>query len=178
MVSRRSRAPQVMAYWLTSAAMAWRAASLISAGAGKSGNPCAMLIAPCCMASRVISRITDSVNRPAFSETRGRACVAARFIAGRGSLLDPAQAAIDGGVARDDLHVLARFGDGNGLDEFRHLVVLPLRLPAGDAVLAGIVGGQGRLLASEHGHQVRQVLRAQAQIVLRLEQHRFAEGNS
>src|SRR5438093_8080820 len=35
--------------------------SLISRGAGKSGNPCARLTAPYCIAWRVISRITDSV---------------------------------------------------------------------------------------------------------------------
>src|SRR5258708_40233847 len=42
--------------------MADRAAALISAGAAKSGNPCARFTAPCCAACRVISRITDSVN--------------------------------------------------------------------------------------------------------------------
>jgi len=36
---------QVMAYWFKSASIAARAASLISAGAGKSGNPCARLTA-------------------------------------------------------------------------------------------------------------------------------------
>src|SRR5437867_1897816 len=38
------------------------APSLSSAGAGKLGNPWARLIAPCSLASRVIPRITDSVN--------------------------------------------------------------------------------------------------------------------
>ena len=41
-----------------SSAIACRAASLISSGAGKSGKPCARLIAPCATESRVISRIT------------------------------------------------------------------------------------------------------------------------
>src|SRR5216683_8223697 len=41
--------------------MASCAARLISAGAGKSGKPCDRLTAPCSIAWRVISRITDSV---------------------------------------------------------------------------------------------------------------------
>src|SRR5437762_4219108 len=44
-----------------SAAIASCAARLISAGAGKSGNPCARLTASYIIAFRVISRITDSV---------------------------------------------------------------------------------------------------------------------
>src|SRR5437870_10702909 len=54
-------APQVIAYGFTSPAIASCADSLISRGAGKSGNPCARLTAPYCIAWRVISRITDSV---------------------------------------------------------------------------------------------------------------------
>src|SRR4051794_21873007 len=42
--------------------MAALAASLSSCGQPKSGKPCARLIAPCAIASRVISRMTDSVN--------------------------------------------------------------------------------------------------------------------
>ena len=38
------------------------AGAIISGGAGKSGNTCARLTAPCCNASRVISRMTDSLN--------------------------------------------------------------------------------------------------------------------
>ena len=48
--------------------MAAHAASLISDGAGKSGKPCERLTAPCCCASRVISRMTDSVNRSALCD--------------------------------------------------------------------------------------------------------------
>ena len=66
MASRNPRAPHVMAYWLTSASIASTAARLTSSGAGKSGNPCARLTAPRSIASRVISRITDSVNDAAF----------------------------------------------------------------------------------------------------------------
>src|SRR5215217_1101406 len=53
--------------------MSWSIASiarrLMSAGAGKSGKPCERFTAPCFNASRVISRITDSVNELAFFET-------------------------------------------------------------------------------------------------------------
>ena len=51
-----------------SAAMAACAAAFSSAGAAKSGNPCDRLIAPWRWASRVISRMTDSVNRAALRE--------------------------------------------------------------------------------------------------------------
>src|SRR5579864_3223635 len=61
MALRRFFAPQVIAYWLTSAAMASWAACLMAWGAEKSGNPWARLTAPWTMAWRVISRITDSV---------------------------------------------------------------------------------------------------------------------
>src|SRR3982075_2085157 len=54
--------PQVIAYWLMSPLIAAHAASFIGSGIGKSGNPCARLIAPYWFATRVISRITDSVN--------------------------------------------------------------------------------------------------------------------
>src|SRR5712692_1174646 len=55
-----------------SSAMALRAASLISSGAAKSGNPWDRLTAPCFKARRVISRITDSVNCSAFAESMRR----------------------------------------------------------------------------------------------------------
>ncbi len=60
--------PHVIGYWLWSSAIARRAASLTSSGAAKSGNPWPRLIAPWSSARRVISRITDSVNEPAFAE--------------------------------------------------------------------------------------------------------------
>src|SRR5208283_1386443 len=59
-----------------SSAMAWRAASLISSGAAKSGKPWERLTALCCNARRVISRMTDSVNCSALAESMRRAmCV-------------------------------------------------------------------------------------------------------
>src|SRR5664279_5300338 len=56
-----------------SSEMAWRAASLISSGAAKSGKPCERLTALCFMAKRVISRMTDSVNCSALAESMRRA---------------------------------------------------------------------------------------------------------
>jgi hypothetical protein len=41
----------------------------MSAGAAKSGKPCERFTAPYFRASRVISRITDSVNELAFFDT-------------------------------------------------------------------------------------------------------------
>ena len=62
-IARRSAGlPHVIAYWLMSPWIAAHAASFIGSGIGKSGNPCARLIAPCWLAMRVISRMTDSVN--------------------------------------------------------------------------------------------------------------------
>src|SRR5439155_21890589 len=84
MASRKPLAPHVIAYWLTSAAMASWAALLTESGAGKSGKPCARLIAPCAIARRVISRMTDSVNDAALPETAiGRAVMPAPLCYGR-----------------------------------------------------------------------------------------------
>ena len=68
--SRRRLAPHVMAYWFTSAITARAASCLMISGAGKSGKPWDRLTAPCRWASRVISRITLSVKRRLFCETR------------------------------------------------------------------------------------------------------------
>src|SRR5688572_11980613 len=58
---RSTGAPHVMAYWLCPSWIARQAASFSSCGVSKSGMPCARLIAPCRLASRVISRMTDSL---------------------------------------------------------------------------------------------------------------------
>src|SRR3989442_940157 len=125
-----------------SSAMACRAASLISAGAGKSGKPWERLTALCFKARRVISRMTDSVNCSALAESMRRAISYARV----GAVLDSEgviaplhsfgrlrhrlrswrRAAVNHpvgfGVSQDDLHVLAGFGEGDGLDETREYV--------------------------------------------------------
>src|SRR5207247_695774 len=74
--SRSGFAPHVIAYWLTSAKIASAAACFSSSGAGKSGKPWARLTAPRAMASRFISRMTDSVNRSAFALIRALRAVA------------------------------------------------------------------------------------------------------
>src|ERR1043166_3790198 len=72
--SRKSFAPQVIAYWFTSFAIACMATRLMSSGAGKSGKPCERLTAPYLIASRVISRMTDSLKREALREMRDIDC--------------------------------------------------------------------------------------------------------
>src|SRR5262245_60784854 len=62
MARRRRGAPHVIAYWWKSPSRARWAAATSSAGGGKSGIPCARLIPPCSSLTRVISRMTDSVN--------------------------------------------------------------------------------------------------------------------
>ena len=71
MAARKAGAPHVMAYWLTSPSMAAMAAAFSSAGQAKSGKPWARFTAPWRSAIRVMSRITDSVKRPALAEVRG-----------------------------------------------------------------------------------------------------------
>src|SRR5579875_4102989 len=73
MASRSTLAPQVVAYWWYSpprASAAW-AASTISAGGSKSGKPWAKLMARSgpwrARFTRVISRMTDSVNLEALA---------------------------------------------------------------------------------------------------------------
>src|SRR5713101_4858178 len=66
---RKFGEPCVIAYWLYSSSIARLAASLIAAGAGKSGNPCARLTAPVLSARRVISRMTDSVKNLVLVDT-------------------------------------------------------------------------------------------------------------
>src|SRR5579883_610665 len=71
MASRSAGAPQVMAYWFTSARIAAQAASLIACGAGKSGKPWARLMPSTATQSRVIRRMTDSSNCWGFAAMRG-----------------------------------------------------------------------------------------------------------
>ena len=62
----------MIAYWFTSASIASMAACFTNAGAGKSGKPCARLMASCSNASRVISRMTDSENTAVREAAKGR----------------------------------------------------------------------------------------------------------
>ena len=58
---RKLAAPQVTAYWWGPCSMAFTAASITGWGGSASGNPCDRLMASYWFATRVISRITDSV---------------------------------------------------------------------------------------------------------------------
>src|ERR1700712_1530030 len=112
MAPRNSAAPQVMAYWLTSASIAAFAASFNSGGQEKSGKPCARLMPLCCRHRRVISRMTDSVNVSPFALTRcpmaagegaGAACGKGAAGAGAGSgaeLTDPSCRVVRAGRER------------------------------------------------------------------------------
>src|SRR5580704_11660600 len=135
-----------------SAAMASCAARLISAGAAKSGKPCERFTASYWSARRVISRITDSVNCPAFAERRALSATRSRpGLGGTGFILSlrPVEFSIDFRVARDDFDVLARFGERNRIYEFGNLAVVLPRGPLRDAVFPGIVRGQRRFHTSE-----------------------------
>src|SRR5579875_160495 len=82
---RMDGCPQVIGYWLRSASIAAAAACFTAAGAAKSGEPCARLIAWCSTASLVISRMTDSVSEAALADIRpGRAGAARGTAAGAG----------------------------------------------------------------------------------------------
>src|SRR5688500_9084541 len=79
--------------------------------AGKSGNPCDRLTASCSWASRVISRMTDSVNWVAFLEPRG-------FMSGDYiGLICRVEPAIVLGRSEQPLHVLLRFRVRDAVDE-------------------------------------------------------------
>src|SRR5579864_4889472 len=123
-----------------SAAMASRAACLISAGAGKSGKPCERLMALYWSARRVISRMTDSVNWPALTERL--ALAAAAWCGLAGFILHSVDLAIDFRVARDDFDVVARFGERNRVHKFRDFAIRLAGVPLPHAVLARIVRGQ------------------------------------
>src|SRR5713226_5517590 len=172
MASRSGLAPQVMAYWLMSAAMASWAARLISAGAGKSGKPWARLTAPWRIARRVISRITDSVKRSALAES---ICLRAAAFSGAAGFIDLSlrlgiEKPIDLGVAHHDLHVLPRLGERDRLDKLSRLVETPLRTPGYHAVLAGVIGRQRGFGTGLDTHQVGEQERPELQIVLWIKQ--------
>src|SRR5437899_11763315 len=79
------------------------------------------------------------------------------------------QPAINFGVAHDDLHVLPRLSERNGLHEFGGLFVVAFSPPSRHAVFARVEGGQRSLGFAELPHQVRQVERSELQIVLWIE---------
>ena len=74
--------------------------------------------------------------------------------------------AIHLGVAQDDLHVVARFGERDGLDQFSDLFVLAFGAPRGDAVFTGVVGRDSVFRSARGAREVRDVEHAQFDIVL------------
>src|SRR5262245_64432970 len=84
-----------------SSRIASTAASLVSAGAGKSGKPWARLTAPAATASRFISRMTDSVNRSALPLILIRGCSQVR-----GHLVAAVAHRLDAAVVGDVEHPL------------------------------------------------------------------------
>src|ERR1700741_4038237 len=78
------------------------ATRLMSSGAAKSGKPCERLTAPYFMASRVISRMTDSVNCGALRETRRETADAGELI-----MKSPDEARRDYFICRLRVYILA-----------------------------------------------------------------------
>src|SRR4051812_41229712 len=106
MARRKSGAPHVIAYWLTSASIAALAASFSSVGHGKSGKPCARFTAPRSRASRVISRMTDSVKVSALALIRtmgSRGAWCGDGSAGLAAPRDPYDGAMDPAAALDHI---------------------------------------------------------------------------
>src|SRR4029077_15699688 len=153
-----------------SAAMASCAARLISAGAGKSGNPCERLMALYCSARRVISRMTDSVNWPAFAEILAVAASARCGLAG--FILHPVNLAINFRVSRDDFHVLARLGERNRVHTFRDFAISLAGVPLPDAVFSRIVRGQRRFHIAHSFAQTGKINRAEVDVVVGIEKLR------
>src|SRR5713101_4592135 len=150
-----------------SAAMASWAARLISAGAGKSGKPCERLMALYWSASRVISRMTDSVNWPALAEIL---TVAASARCGLGGfILHPVNLTIDFRVARDDFNVLASLGERNRIHKFRDFAVRLAGVPLADAVFPSIVRGQRRFQVAHCFAQARKIDRAKVDVIVGVE---------
>src|SRR5690349_13891110 len=181
MASRSGLAPQVIAYWLMSSEMACRAASLISGGAAKSGKPWERLTALCCRASRVISRITDSVNCSALAEIMRREISAILDSGELICLLMGVSAAlrdrcnrlcrcrinhpVHGGVTQHDLHVLAGLRKRNGFHQFGNFLVVAFGFPERDAVFAGVVGGQSVFGSSGQVYQAFEIISAEFDVV-------------
>src|SRR5580700_2079233 len=179
---RRDFAPQVIAYWLMSAAIASCAARLISAGAGKSGKPCERLTALCCRARRVISRMTDSVNWAALDESRELVAGASSGFAGfilcaSHGLRRAVQLTIDVGVACNDFDVLASFGERDRIHKLGRLAIGLPGGPESDAIFSGVVGRERRLHSAEIALQAGKINRPDVNVVIRFIEHGSGVAN-
>src|SRR6185369_900555 len=151
--------------------MASLAAALISSGALKSGNPCARLTALCSMASRLISRITDSV-KFAVRSLRNRSRESMTISREYSSLLGPVKSAVNVGVSDHDLDVIAGFGEGDRLDEFGGLFEGRIGQPVVHTRFARVVGGKGGLpLTVQLIQHHAEVKRTEFTDQVRLKQH-------
>src|SRR3972149_11146310 len=142
MARRRRGVPRGIAYWWKSPSIARWAASSTSRGGGKFGIPCARLTPPWWITTRVISRMTDSVNPwTRFEITRGLRDhdVVLDRVHLHAGLLEPADAARERGLlpvelqrdpsvvglhvgapdVDDDVEVLDQTVDDRLLDEMR-----------------------------------------------------------
>src|SRR5438045_7993099 len=81
-----------------------------------------------------------------------------------GCLRGPIQLPIHIRVPHDGLHILARFREWNGLDEFLDIAIFPCRLPVTHAIVSGIVSGESVLEASELVHHGAEIARTQLQV--------------
>src|SRR5215472_15090342 len=150
--------------------MASCAARLISAGAAKSGKPWERFTALYFSASRVISRITDSVNCAALEDKRSLVAMARSVLAGFILRLRSVKSVINGCVAGDDLHVFPRFGERNRIYKLRNFAVVLPFVPLRDAIFTRIVRGQRRFHTSEILFQAGEIERAESHVVIRVDQ--------
>src|ERR1700676_719987 len=81
--------------------------------------------------------------------------------------------AVDFGVAQHDLHVVARFGERDRLDELGNFFVIAFAAPQGDAIFAGIERGQRVFRSTRAAKQAGNIHHADLQIKIWLEQFVF-----
>src|SRR5208337_2356741 len=81
--------------------------------------------------------------------------------------------AVHGGVAQNDLDVLAGFGEGNGFDEFGKLLVGAFRPPLGKTLVPGVVGCSGVFRRAGGAHQIGDIKHAQFDVHVGIEERSF-----
>src|SRR5204862_7718805 len=77
---------------------------------------------------------------------------------------------VEPAAPRDGLHVLARLVERDGLDEQRDVLAARLLPPLSRAAAAGVVAGERDLGMAELVEQPREVLRAIADVALRIDE--------
>ena len=80
-------------------------------------------------------------------------------------LADGVEGAVEFAVAQDGLDVLSCLGVGDGLDELVNALIRPGGLPIEDAIISGVVGGQGILgYTAELVESVAQIAGSEADV--------------